>query len=850
MSDFDRLDSDLSDITSDDGAVAEAIIDRLRSLSAHDDRMVATLDFPPRNGHRVDWPAWAHPAVIDHYRAAGVPAPWAHQALAADAITQGAHTVVATGTGSGKSLAAWLPILSSIAAHDTSAKLSDYRRRPAALYLAPTKALAADQLTSLTRLLTTPADDLGVRVGVADGDTPSEVKAWARAQADVVLTNPDYLHHVMLPGCRSWTRLLSHLAVIVVDEMHYWRGVAGGHVALVLRRLLRIARRFGADPTVVFLSATVSQPAVSASRLIGVTPEEIVAVTDDTSPSGARTLVLWQPGWMVGEDIDDEEYLRVLAATADAADDNHPQPVVLTTGLRRRSSTSEAAMLTATAVDEGARVLTFVRSRYGAESVTEQARDHLRRRGSSGDTVAAYRGGYLPQERRELEQSLRHGDTRALVTTNALELGIDISGLDATITAGWPGTRASLWQQVGRAGRAGRTGISILVASDNPMDTYLVHHPHMITAEVEASTFDPANPYIVTPHVLAAAAEAPLTAEDVAVFGLSDTGFFEALESQGYLRRRPDGWYWNTTVDVDAHQLTNIRGEGGEVQIVEETTGRVVGTVNSDQAHSHVHPGAIYIHQGVTYQVTQLTHPPVIDGMEATRVHSGGAEVALVHPVVTRLRTRPTVTTRVHILAEREAWEDPTTGVRWCWGDVEVESRVTDFDTLRLPGLEWVSNTKLDLPARRLTTASVWWTLPLRMVRDLNLTDDELPGALHAAEHASIGMLPLLATCDRWDLGGLSTALHDDTELPTVFVHDAYPGGAGFAEYGWRHAAQWLTLTREAIASCGCEDGCPSCIQSPKCGNHNEPLSKTGALSVLGLLLSCPPHSAAPAGSS
>ncbi|WIK64027.1 DEAD/DEAH box helicase [Gleimia hominis] len=805
------------------------ILQVLTRIAAGSDRLITAIHVPQRDGQAQPWPTWVHPKVRNRFETRGIAKPWAHQVKGMDAVWNGRHTVVATGTGSGKSMVAWAPILSAVEQGD-STRLSALHARPSALYLAPTKALAADQMHSLHALA---GNQLAARIGLADGDTAAEAKDWARAQADIVLTNPDYLHHVLLPGHERWTRLLARLRYIVVDEMHYWRGVLGSHIAMVLRRLLRLARHLGAQPVVVFLSATVAEPADAAARLIGVSSDQITCVDEDTSPAGSHDLVLWQGAQQMLDEVPIEEYLRAVAAAQDGTG-------VMRGEFQRRSATSEAAVLVSALVERGVRLLAFVRSRGAAETLAAQAGEQLAARGC-GFQVAAYRGGFLPEERRELEQSLRTGSLRALATTNALELGIDISGLDATITAGWPGTRASMWQQVGRAGRSGDAGVSVLIASDNPLDSFLVHHPQMLLEQVEASTFDPANPFVLGPHLCAAAAELALTPADAQLFGLPDVSYFEQLAAHGYLRRRPAGWFWNVALPMRPSDLTDIRGSAGEVQVVDESTGSVIGTVNADQAHSQVHPGAIYVHQGRTYQVSELTRVPATPGASGSSAGTGGGRVALVNPVTTRLRTRPTVHQSVEILSEADSWVSADGAVRWCVGDVEVTSQVTDFDTLRLPGLQFVTNTALALPADTLRTVAVWWEIDSEAVRAAGVADRALPGALHAAEHASIGILPLLATCDRWDLGGLSTAEHEQTHAPTVFVHDGYPGGAGFANHGWLHARQWVEATLDVVATCECEAGCPRCIQSPKCGNGNEPLSKPGALALLRFLVQhCP----------
>ena len=898
---------------------ARDLTELLTSIGTRDGRLVHLQRTPARPGRHGQWPAWADPVLVTAYGRLGIGSPWTHQVAAADAVHSGRHTVLATGTGSGKSLAAWLPPLSGVlAAQDAGtdggpgvgatgrARISAHGRRPTALYLSPTKALAADQAVFLERLAAEvesvqreaglPAGSVRtVRTGACDGDTPLPERDWARAHADVVLTNPDFLHFSLLPGHERWTRLLRALRYIVVDECHAYRGILGAHVALVLRRLLRLVRRLrpdGPGPVVLCASATAAEPALTAARLIGVPPEAVTAVTDDGAPAGERALALWQPA------LRDPWLFRESSATAPATAADVPAsgprsdrsdaaaanrgpgagaggrasgsgPLTAGTAARsgetgapgatapaggtgpasagpvpvgpdtldptedpsaRRSAVVEAAELLVDLLSAGARALVFVRSRRSAEIVAERARRTLELRlPSLVDTVAAYRGGYLPEERRALESDLRRGRLRALATTNALELGIDVTGLDAVIIAGWPGTRVSLGQQAGRAGRAGTRGVAVLVAGDNPLDAYLVHHPEAVFAAPEATVFDPANPYVLAPHLCAAASEAPLREADIALFGLEDESLLTDLAARGALRRRPAGWYWNASLPGRPQDLTALRGDGPpEVPVVEAATGAVVGTVDGAAADSTVHPGAVYIHQGRCYVVDELSEEAAI----------------VTEKAAVGYRTRSCATSSVRIIAERETrqWAD---GIRWSFGSVEVTSRVTGYMRLALPGMEVVSRHQLDMAEHVLPTAAVWWTAPEAAVEAAGIAPCDMPGALHAAEHASISMLPLLATCDRWDIGGLSIAVHSQTGAPTVFVHDGHAGGAGFAERGFRAGRQWLETTLAVVEGCGCATGCPSCVQSPKCGNNNEPLSKTGAIALLRLLTRAAPDPAA-----
>ncbi len=752
------------------------------------DRLTHVEVLPARAGEEVPWPVWAHPEVVAAWEACGVRRPWAHQAEAADLAHDGTHTVLATGTASGKSLAYLLPALSSVLAK----RRSRGQRGSTVLYLAPTKALAQDQLAALRRL---GLDD--VRTATHDGDSSGEEREWAREHADYLLTNPDMLHHSLLPGHARWQEFWRRLDFVVIDECHHYRGVFGAHVAQILRRLRRVAAAYGSRPTFVLASATAAEPAETATRLTGL---PVTAVTRDASPRGQVTLGLWEPPFVSHQGENDA-------------------PV-------RRSAGAEVADLLADLVIDRARTLAFVRSRRGVEVVALQARQLLAEVAPElADRVAAYRGGYLPEERRDLERSLRDGTLLGLAATNALELGIDISGLDAVLLGGFPGTRAAFWQQVGRAGRGGADALGVLVARDDPLDTYLVNHPEaLIGRPVEAAVFDPGNPYVLGPHLCAAAAEIPLTEAGLAVFGPGARSAVEALTEAGLLRRRPRGWFW--TERRRASDLADIRSTGGApVRLVETGTGRVLGTVDHAASHGTAHPGAVYLHQGESFLVLDLD-------LEEN--------VALVERTEVDYSTSAREITDIAVLAEHESvlWGD----ARLVFGSVRVTHQVVSYLRRRLPGGEVIGEEPLDLPERTLETAAVWWTLPDELLEDAGLATADLPGAAHAAEHASIGLLPLFATCDRWDIGGVSTALHPDTGRLTVFVHDGHPGGAGFAERGFRTAASWLRATRDAIAACSCVEGCPSCVQSPKCGNQNNPLDKTGAVHLLDVLLSAAPR--------
>jgi DEAD/DEAH box helicase domain-containing protein len=766
---------------------SQTLLSRLASGSGGDgtpraERITHVEHVPARAGRQADWPQWAAPLLVDRLRLAGVERPWEHQVRAAELVRGGSSVVVATGTASGKSLAYLLPVLTAL--------LED--ERTGALYLSPTKALATDQLRAVRAL-----NLAAVRAATYDGDTPREERDWVRRYGRLVLTNPDMLHRGVLPRHGDWASFLRNLRFVVVDECHTYRGVFGSHVALLLRRLRRVCARYGSSPVFVLASATVRDPEVSASRLTGL---DVLPVTDDASPRGATEFALWEPPLLP------------------SYGGENGAPV-------RRSANAETGELLADLVAEGARTLAFVRSRRGAEAVALNARRAVEEAVPElAPRVAAYRAGYLPEERRELERRLQDGELLGVAATNALELGVDVAGLDAVLLTGWPGTVASVWQQAGRAGRSGQSSLAVFVARDDPLDTYLVHHPQgLFGRPVEATVLDPTNPYVLGPHLCCAAAELPLAEDDLELFAASDQELtalrllLADLVRRGLLRSRPRGWFWTSRERPDV----DLRGTGGPpVRLVETGTGRLLGTVDAGSAHAQAHPGAVYLHQGRAFVVEQL------DLEEA---------VALVR------RDEPEYSTSARDITDITVVETLRTrrldGVALHFGTVDVTNQVVSFLRKRLGSGEVLGEEPLDLPPRELRTRAVWYEVSEEVLASAGLEPGDVPGAAHAAEHAAIGLLPLFATCDRWDIGGVSTAVHADTGTCTVFVYDGQPGGAGFAERGYTRGGQWLRASRDAIASCECATGCPSCVQSPKCGNGNEPLDKAGAVRLLTAVL-------------
>ena len=739
-------------------------------------------DLPARRARTHGWPPWTPPDVLRAFRDHGVETPWSHQLAAAELARGGRHVVLATGTASGKSLAYQLPILTAMTENP----------RARALYLSPTKALGHDQLRAVASLCAA-AGLHDVAPSPYDGDSSSEVRRFARERSRWIFSNPDMIHLSMLRNHARWAIFLRHLRYVVVDECHYYRGIFGSNVAMVLRRLLRLCARYsptGEMPTVIFASATTAEPAGTASELIG---QSVTEVTDDGSPQGARTVALWEP-----------------ALIAELVGENGA-PV-------RRSAGAEASRVMADLITEGARTLTFVRSRRGAELTALGARARLADTAPEvAGLVASYRAGYLAEDRRALELALTEGRLRGLATTNALELGVDIAGLDAVVLAGFPGTVASFWQQAGRAGRRGQGALVVLIARDDPLDTYLVHHPAaLLDKPIERVVIDPGNPFVLGPQLLCAATELPLTDAEVRTWGAEDVA--AGLVDDGLLRRRPSGYF--PTPGLEPHAAVDIRGAiGGQIAILEAGTGRMLGSAGAGQAASSVHPGAVYLHQGESYVVDSLDFE---DGLAFVHAEDPG------YATFAREVTDISVTGA----GERSDHGAVTIGLV----PVSVHNTVTGYLRRRLDG-EVIDFCELDMPTRTLETVAVMCTITPEVLLDNGIDPLRIPGSLHAAEHAAIGLLPLIASCDRGDIGGVSTAVGPVDGLPTIFVYDGYPGGAGFTARGFGAIERWWEATAAAIEACECPAGCPSCVQSPKCGNGNDPLDKDGAVRVLRLVL-------------
>jgi DEAD/DEAH box helicase domain-containing protein len=755
------------------GPLADAC-DTLDELAhEHFDRVVANTSLAGRDASpAISTPRLSAP-VVDRLRSRGIETLWSHQATAIDALRSDQSVVVATGTASGKSLCYQVPVVDAIVGGS----------RDTTLLVFPTKALAQDQLRSFREWLVPD-----VVAAAYDGDTPSDERAWIRSHANVVLTNPEMLHMGILPSHDRWATFLLRLRYVVVDELHTLRGVFGSHVAHVLRRLRRLCEHYGSSPTFCFTSATIGNPADLASRLCGLPVE---AIDVDGSPRAERRFAVWQ------------------------------RPLIDVHTGTRSSANVETAMVLSRFVADGHQTLAFTRSRKGAELVATHARGALARDGA-GPAVAAYRAGYLARERRELEARLASGELGAVVATSALELGIDVGSLDAVVLNGFPGTLASMRQQIGRAGRTHRRAAAVLIAGDDQLDQWYARHPaELLDRPAEAVVVNPDNPFVARAQIACAAHELPVTHADDRWFGAALDDAVRDLVLDDELKPRGGAMYW-AGLDPPAARVGLRTGSSLECQLV-DGDGRLVGTVDSSRAFHVAHPGAIYLHQGRQYRVRELD----VDHL-----------VAVLDPDDADEHTQPRETIDIAVLATERSV--PAGAGTAHLGAVTVLHDLVAYQRRRTSTNEVIAVVPLDFPPRELTTRACWYTVPLDTLLAAGLESSRVIGAVHAAEHALIGLLPLFAICDRWDVGGVSMALHPQTGDPTIFVYDGYPGGAGIAELAFDAATRHVRATLQLIAACPCDEGCPSCVQSPKCGNWNEYLDKGGAITLLGLMARAP----------
>ncbi|MBI4297467.1 MAG: DEAD/DEAH box helicase [Chloroflexi bacterium] len=752
-----------------------AFLERLMCLPRYRGQAEHVELIPPRQPNFVQPEPPPPPPLLKALERTGQWPLYSHQAQSLALAREGHNIMVATGTASGKTLGYNLPVLEGLG------------KGGRAFYLFPTKALAQDQRRALEEL--TRAGGLDVPFDTFDGDTPSELRAAIRRQAHIIITNPDMLHLGILPNHALWASFLSRLKYVVADEAHVYRGVFGSHVALVLRRLRRLARHYGSHPQFILCSATIANPKEHAERL---TDLPFQVIDEDGSPYGGKRFVLWNPPFL-GQDV-------------------------------RGSANSEATFLLAELITQGIRSLGFARTRRLAELICLYLKKRLARDDPSlAERVSPYRAGYLPDERRRIEQGLFQGQLMGAVSTTALELGVDIGDLGATVLAGYPGSIASTWQQAGRSGRRGTTeSLSFLVGMDNPLDQYLMHHPEALFGKPhEHALINPSNPHILQPHLLCAAWEAPLTSLDEGIFGSGYAKAVAQLEAKGLLRFRARRYYLSPHVRYPTQDINIRSASSRSYTLVNASRGNtLMETIEEATAFFHIYPGAIYLHQGEAFLVTSLD----LASMTA---------YATPHKADYYTDTIDTTEIAVHeVLGAKRAGT-----VQAFLGRVTVTTHVAGFKRKRIYTDEVIGVIPLDLPPQSYSTVALWFDIPEGMEMSLTREGLDFAGGLHAAEHATIALLPLYALCDRNDIGGVSTPLHADTGKSQVFIYDAHPGGTGIAEKGYEMMGELWQATLKAIEECPCQEGCPSCIQSPKCGNNNEPLDKKAATRILIALL-------------
>ncbi len=727
---------------------------------------VATL--APREATLVTMPD-LHPDLAKALHGMGASRLYSHQLEAYERVRAGENVVVATATASGKSLCYKIPAFENA--------LESAANR--ALFLYPTKALAQDQLGKIGAFKLR-----GVHPATYDGDTPRALRAEIRRKSNILLTNPDMLNVGVLPNHEAWADFLRNLKIIAVDEAHVLRGVFGSHVAAVLRRLRRAAMLHGGDPKFVLTSATIANPQELAESLTGL---PFTLVDNDGASSGERRVVFRNP------------------------------PLLDKEKGERRSLSTEGALVFADLVSRGVRTIAFARTRKGAELIYRYAADRLGVDGAR--RISPYRAGYTARERREIEGKLFRGDLLGVVSTNALELGVDVGALDAVVCCGYPGSVASIWQQWGRAGRGKDPALAVYIAGRDSLDQYLFENPQRVLGRrVEAARVTMENPYILGPHLLAAAHEAPLDADDEEYFGPAyRTVAKQMMEARALAAS--GGRLVYVGGDTPARDIS-LRSASSKTVMIADSDGEVIGTAEASRAPSELHPGATYLHRGTAYEIEELD-------LRASQ--------AIARRVPNRYYTKPRVETDVEVLEEVERRE-LANGAALSWGRVRTTDAVTYYKKVQVADEREIGVYPLDLPDVVLETQAFWITLP-PLPKEARPSFESFGGALHAGEHGMIGLLPLFAMCDRADIGGLSTPVHRQNRLPTIFVYDGYPGGVGISRRGYDAFESLARDTLGVITRCPCERGCPACIQSPKCGNWNEPLSKDGAVSLLRYLL-------------
>jgi DEAD/DEAH box helicase domain-containing protein len=742
---------------------AAAFLSRLKAHKFVDDQMVDVREIPAREAVFGEVEGGVHPACQQVLARRGVERLYCHQSAAVNAVRRGDSVTIVTGTASGKTLCYTIPVLETLL-DDPSATM---------LFIYPTKALAQDQLRGLTALRD---EESGLRfmAGTYDGDTPANLRRKLRDAGNIILTNPDMLHQGILPQHARWNRFFTHLKYVVIDEIHAYRGIFGSHLANVMRRLRRLCRHYGSQPQFICSSATIANPKEHAERVCG---EHMTLVDNDGAPRGPRRFVLWNPPSL---------------ATAAGGDPNDWR-----TGGDRRSPVGEAVQLMTLLVQEGVQSIAFVRTRLQAELIFKSCRDRLRPISKKlAESVQAYRGGYLPEERREIERRLAEREILGVASTNALELGIDIGSLDACILVGYPGTIASLWQQSGRAGRGQEEALIFLVAQNSPMDQYLMHHDDYLFAQSpEQAVVDPDNPHVTIGHLKCASHELPLSAADADQFGPFAEPVLELLEEDEVVRQIEDHWYWASSEYPAAG--VNLRNIAGPVYTIQDESAgeRVIGTLDEVSALAQLHDHAVYLHGADTYFVNRLDIEQKIAFVERRDLD---------------YYTQSVQTSAIRI-DERDIEEEYRDGALG-FGDVTVTTAIPMFKKIRFHSRDSLGFEELELPPQQLETVACWFVPSPEAVREVLAAGMIVGEALIGIANVLVEVAPLYVICDQQDIGTVVDSRNLGRDA--LFLHDRYPGGMGYARRCLDSFDEILHTVADVIRTCSCPDGCPSCVGS------------------------------------
>jgi len=748
------------------------VLDRLRTDSDFCQNLTVWKTIPPRPARYAPFPAGMHPKLAGALQKRGIHGLYTHQAEAIDAVLRGEDVCVVTPTASGKTMCYNLPVLNRL--------LEDPKAR--ALYLFPTKALSHDQVHELTSTI----EDIEVKIGAYtfDGDTPASARKAVRSAGHIVVTNPDMLHSGILPHHTIWIRLFENLKFVVIDEVHHYRGVFGSHLANVLRRLQRICRFYGANPQFICCSATIANPQEMAERII---ERPVTLIDNNGAPAGEKHFLFYNP------------------------------PVVNVELGIRKSSVKEASRLATHFISRDIQSIVFARSRLRVEILTTYIKEAVRRMGKPSKLVQGYRGGYLPSERREIERGLRDGEIMTVISTNALELGIDIGALDVCIMTGYAGSIASTWQQAGRAGRRNNTALVVLIATSAPLDQFIIAHPeYFFDQPPESATVDTKNLVVVTSHLKCAAFELPFVeGESFGLDAASTTEILDYLAEKRILRKVRDRWHWSTD-SYPAEDISLRTAAPGNVVILDMSRkGEVIGEVDYFAAPVEVYQNAIYLHQSRQYIIESLD-------LDNRKAHA--------RPVEVDYYTDAEMKVELKVLDQFEGGDSGA--ARRCWGELSVTWLPTIYKKIKFGSHDNVGWGEIHLPEQTMSTMGYWLEFPSDSGDLFGMNQEDLGEALNALANALRQVAPVQVMCDPRDIRAQAMLRAPFSDLPTIYLYETYPGGVGFSEKLYAHHARMLEGAESMLEACPCRYGCPSCVGPVMAGGIH---GKQGALKLAAL---------------